>query len=99
MLILLQFICLGLWAFMMLMLGLARTAYAPAAGWYALELHDPATAEKQIYETLRKLQPDTRLKLIFTPFCTDGLELGLIVDSMCRRYPAILVQYSGAEGK
>lgn len=99
MLILLQFICLGLWFSMMLMLGLARPVYLPGAGFYALELHDCATAERQIYETLRRLRPDIRLQLILSQFHPDGAELCYIVDSICRKYPAILVQYSGAEGK
>lgn len=98
MLIVLKFICFGLWFAMMMMLSLSGTNRAPEAGFLSLELHDPAMAEWQIYETLHQLRPDTRLKLTVSKLNPSCAELANIAACICRRYPGVFIQFSGAEG-
>ncbi len=99
MLIMLKTTCFGLWLIMMIMLMWADQAkLRQAAVLLNLLLDDPNRAEKQIYDSLQKLSPDTQLNLQIYNSNPYYPELYFIAACKCRKNPSILIRKLGLEG-
>lgn len=98
MLILLKTTCFGLWFFMMMLLIFADKAKSRQVDLFTLQLDDPNQAERQIYDSLRKLKAGAQLHLEIAACHPDCPELTRIASRINRKNPAILFQVSGLSG-